>query len=60
MLNYEDLNFLGEKIESGLAHKICTGEIDPMTRCAYNELVNTENGPQKMTVYEKGGRNNKP
>lgn len=37
LINYSDLDFLGEKLEKELAIKVCNGEIDPITRQCYTE-----------------------
>lgn len=57
LVNYNDLNFLGDRtIDKDLALRICTGEINPVTRECYKENVEVEGiygGAQKMKVYSK-------
>jgi len=38
LVNYPSLDFLGEKLDKEVAKKICTGELDPMTKQEYKEL----------------------
>jgi len=42
LINYPNLNFLGEKIEKDEAIKICTGVHNPITRETYKEIVPIE------------------
>ena len=42
LVNYPCLDFLGEKLDKEMAKKICTGELDPMTKLEYNEVSLTE------------------
>jgi exonuclease-1 len=51
LLNYTDLDFLGQKIEKEMAMKICKGEIDPITRQVYKETVDFGSGKAAMKVY---------
>jgi len=39
LVNHPNLDFLGEKLDKELSKKICTGELDPITREQYNELA---------------------
>lgn len=32
LINYDDLDFLGEKLDKEIANKVCKGELDPITR----------------------------
>jgi exonuclease 1 len=48
LVNYPDLSFLGEQLDQEIAIKVCTGEIDPMTRQEFKEI-----NEKVMKVYEK-------
>jgi len=60
LINYDDHNFLGDRnLDKDVALKICTGEINPVTRECYKENVEVEGiygGTQKMKVYSKYNR----
>ena len=52
LINYPDLNFLGEKIDNEIAKRICKGEIDPITMEEF-EKINLDFGSgSNMTIYE--------
>ena len=57
LINYNNHNFLGDKtIDRDLALRICTGEINPVTRECFKENIEVEGiggGKQKMKVYSK-------
>lgn len=61
LINHNDHNFLGDRnLEKDLALKICTGEINPLTRECYKENIEVEGiygGTQKMKVYSKYNNN---
>lgn len=55
LINYEDLKFLGEKVDPEYAIKICRGELDPISRLVYKDIEYEFAGEgQKMTVYQRG------
>lgn len=57
LVNYPDLDFLGEKLDQEIAKQICKGEIDPITRQCYTEILKVNAEKQRMKVYTRAPKN---
>ena len=56
---YDNTDFLGQKIDKELAVSICTGELDPITKLKYKEIV-PGTLPQQMKVYSRKEKHQYP
>lgn len=50
---HDSTDFLGQKIDKELAVSICRGDIDPITREKYKEIVASSTMPAQMRVYSR-------
>ena len=53
LVNYPDLDFLGEKLDKETAQKICLGTWDPITLAPYQQM---DQSSGTMKVYKRKPR----